>query len=74
MSELHKKAEALVLCAIADDTCNNCEASQEVGPFLLRLIREDKKRQCKTAYLRRWKAKIMRVVASNDRGVLETKR
>lgn len=73
MSELHQKAEELVLCALADDTCGNCEQSNEVGLFLLSLIHGHKKGQLIAAHVEELSSKTMRVVASNDHVCQEIK-
>ena len=45
MSELHNKAEAFVLCALADDTAGDSEQNHDIVTFLLSLIVSHKKGQ-----------------------------
>lgn len=73
MGELHARAEVFVSCALADETCNYCEKHREVGLFVLRLIREDKKRQSKAAFLERMKSKIGQAVVLNVRAHQEAR-
>lgn len=73
MSELHQKAEEFVLCALADDTCGNCDQNNEVGLFLLSLILGHKKGQLIAAPVEELSAKTKQVVASSGRACQEIK-
>lgn len=73
MSELHQKVEELVLCALADDTCSDCDHANEVGLFLLSLILGHKKGQLIAAPVEELSAKTRLVVASNDHACQEIK-
>ncbi|GLT18034.1 hypothetical protein GCM10007938_18120 [Vibrio zhanjiangensis] len=50
MSELHNKAEAFVLCALAENTSGNHEENHDVGMFLISIILAHKKGQLKAAH------------------------
>lgn len=73
MSELHQKAEEFVLCAIADDTCSECNQNNEVGLLLLSLILGHKKGLLIAAPVEELSAKTRRAVASSDRVCQEIK-
>ncbi|CAK2463751.1 conserved hypothetical protein [Vibrio crassostreae] len=73
MSELHQKAEEFVLCAIADETCGNCEQNADLGLFLLSLIHGHKKGQLGAAHVEELNIKTKQVVALGDHAYQEIK-
>ncbi len=61
MSELHNKAEAFVLCALAEDTSGNQQENQDVSMFLLSLILAHKNGQLDAAHTKRSDGRSLRV-------------